>query len=141
MAVAARYAFRGMVAAMAMTGVRRVTTGFGLLEEAPPEKMAKEAPIVADLVDEVPPRHRDEVVELAHWAYGALCGALYGMAVAPRVRTPVLGPVYGLAVWAVYETGIVPLFGLTHARERTIASRVVVAVDHALYGAIVGDSI
>jgi hypothetical protein len=135
---ALRHAYRGAVAAMAMTGVRRVTTGFGLLEEAPPEKMAKEAPVVSDLAEQVPREHRDETVELVHWAYGALGGAFYGAVIAPRTRSRAAGPLFGLAVWAVFETGLVPLLGLTHARERTISSRVVVAADHLLYGAVVG---
>ncbi len=33
---------RGVVAAMAMTGMRRVTTGLGLVRVAPPESIAKQ---------------------------------------------------------------------------------------------------
>jgi hypothetical protein len=136
----ARSAARGVIAAMAMTGMRRVTTGLGLLEQTPPDAMAEQAPPLARLLERIPPHYRDEAIELAHWAYGALGGAAFG-ALAPRsVRTRWAGPLYGLAVWGLFETGVVPLLGLEHARERKVVSRVLVAADHLLYGTVVGSA-
>ena len=43
-AEAIRGGARGAVAAMAMTGMRRVTTGLGLLERTPPDALARDAP-------------------------------------------------------------------------------------------------
>lgn len=130
-----RGATRGVIGAMAMTGVRRVTTGLGLLEETPPATMGKDAPLVSRLVRRTRPQRRGELMELMHWAYGGVGGAIFGRFV--RLRRPWVGPAYGLALWMVYETGVVPLLGLEHARERTIVSRVFVALDHILYGVVV----
>ncbi len=57
---------RGIFAAMAMTGMRKVTTGLGLLEETLPVQMAKQAPILAPLVRRVPEEYRREVIEFGH---------------------------------------------------------------------------
>ncbi len=130
-----RGAARGVVAAMAMTGMRRVTTGLGLLEETPPATMAKDAPLLSRLVRRTRPQRRGELMEIMHWAYGGVGGAIFGRFV--RLRGPWVGPAYGLGLWMLYETAVVPLLGLEHARERTIVSRVFVALDHVLYGVVV----
>ena len=139
-ATIARSAARGVIASMAMTGMRRVTTGFGLVEQPPPEEIADQAPGVSKLFDRIPPERRDEAIELAHWAFGGFAGALFGLVVPEGTRTRWVGPAYGLAIWALFETGLVPFLGLEHARERTVVSRVLVASDHVLYGAIVGNT-
>jgi len=125
---------RGIFAAMAMTGMRKVTTGLGLLEESPPVLMAKDAPIFAPLIRRVPEKRRGAVIELVHWLYGGAGGAVYGRLI--RSRRPWVGPAYGLAIWAAFETGLVPMLGLEHARERKISSRIFVGLDHVLYGVI-----
>jgi hypothetical protein len=134
----ARAAARGVVAAMAMTGMRRVTTGLGL-EQPPPEEMAEHAAGVSKLFDLVPAERRDEAIEVTHWAFGGVAGALYGSLVPEGTRTRWAGPVYGLAIWALFEAGLRPLLGVRNAR-RTTLTRVFVAADHALYGAIVGNT-
>ena len=136
----ARSAARGVIAAMAMTGMRRVSTGLGLLEQTPPDAIAEQEPTMSGLLDRIPPDYRDEAIELAHWAYGALGGAAFGL-LAPRgIRTRWAGPLYGLAVWGLFETGLVPLLGLEHAKERKVVSRVLTAADHLLYGTVVGSA-
>lgn len=55
---------RGVVAAMAMSGLRRLTTGLGLIQEEPPEQIAREG--VPGLLERVPPDLRAEAIELAH---------------------------------------------------------------------------
>jgi hypothetical protein len=136
----ARSAARGVIAAMAMTGMRRVSTGLGLLEQTPPDAIVEQEPTMSGLLQRIPPDYRDEAIELAHWAYGALGGAAFG-ALAPRgIRTRWAGPLYGLTVWGLFETGLVPLLGLEHARERKVMSRVLTAADHLLYGTVVGSA-
>jgi len=134
-----RAAARGVVASMAMTGMRRVTTGLGL-EQPPPQEMAEHATGVSRLFDLVPPERRDEAIELAHWAFGGVAGALYGALVPDRPRTRWVGPVYGLAIWAAFEAGVRPVLGIRRAQERKILTRVLIAADHALYGAVVGNT-
>lgn len=132
----ARSAARGVVAAMAMTGMRRVTSGLGLLEQAPPETIAEQAPGAARLVDRVPPEHRDAVIELGHWGVGAAGGAIFGALGPAVVRSRWAGSVYGLGILGVFETTVVPLLGLQHARQRKVMSRVLLAADHVLYGLV-----
>ena len=128
---------RGVVGAMAQTGMRRVTTGLGLVRRPPPERIALEG--VPSLLRRVPADHRDEAIELAHWAFGALAGALYAALPGGLRRRGWAGPAYGLAVWAFFETVLGPaLLGLERAKNRPSSERLALAGDHALYGAVVG---
>jgi hypothetical protein len=139
-AALARGALRGAVAAMAMTGMRRMTTALGLVERPPPEQIAEEGAVVARLLHRLPGDVQDEAIELAHWLYGAAAGAAFG-ALPGRVRRRVWsGPAYGLALWGVFETGIVPILGLHHGPQEGVGGRAAIAADHLLYGAIVGTS-
>jgi hypothetical protein len=132
-----RSTVRGILAAMAMTGMRRVTKGFGLVHEAPPEDIAERGAITSRLIRRVPSDFRDEVIELVHWTYGGLGGAAFGALPRSLARLPWAGPAYGLAVWAAFETVLVPLLGLEDERERTTVERLAIAADHVLYGAVV----
>jgi hypothetical protein len=128
-------AARGVVAAMAMTGMRKLTTGLGLVEQIPPEMVAEEG--VPSLFARVPEAHRDEVVEVMHWAYGGVGGAVFGVLPRGFRRHRWAGPVYGLAVWLGFEAGIAPLLGLKGARQWRLAERAALAADHVLYGLVV----
>ena len=133
----ARGVLRGVVAAMAMTGLRRVTTGLGLVEQAPPERIAREG--FPDVLARIPADFRDEAIELGHWSYGAVAGAAFGLLPAAYRRRVWAGPLYGLGIWAVFETGLAPLvFGLRFARQPRITERAAIAADHVLYGLVVG---
>lgn len=130
-----RAAARGLVAAMAMTGVRTVTAAVGGHDKSPPEAIVeKHAP---ERVRRMPRRRREAVTEVVHWLYGAAGGAVFGL-LPRRVRTHrAAGPVYGLSIWLAFELGIAPLLGVRHARERPALWRAVVAADHILYGIVV----
>ncbi len=129
-------AVRGVVAAMAMTGMRRMTKAAGLVREAPPDELARHGTGTAGLLRRVPSDLRDEAVELAHWTVGGVGGAGFGALVAPRARGIWVGPAYGLAIWAAFEVAAVPLLGLARSRRRPPAERAAVAADHVLYGLI-----
>jgi hypothetical protein len=130
-----RAALRGVVAAMAMTGLRTVTVGLGLLPKPPPVEIATEG--VPALFSLVPPALRSEAVELAHWAYGAAAGAAF-VALPPSLRCRRwAGPTYGLGTWAFFEA-VAPALGMRGPRERSLAERASIIADHLLYGAIVG---
>jgi hypothetical protein len=128
-------AMRGAVAAAAMTGMRALTVSLGLVEQPPPDAIAERG----RLLDRVPPERRRAVVELAHWAYGAQGGAVFGMLPAVVRRRALAGPVYGLVLWLGFELGIAPLLGLRHAEEPRPADRVALAVDHVLYGFVLSE--
>ena len=121
---------------MAMTGMRRLTTGLGLVREPPPEAIAREG--LPTLLRRVPVENRDEAVELAHWAYGAAGGAVYG-SLPPALRRGLWsGAVYGLGVWVLFEAVVAPLLGVDR-RDRKTTERVAIAADHVLYGAIIAN--
>jgi len=123
---------------MAMTGMRRVTTGLGLVRQAPPETIAREG--IPELFARVPARYRDVATELAHWAYGGAGGAAF--AVLPRSfqRMPAAGPVYGLAIWLAFERGVAPALRLLQAERPRTAERLALIGDHVLYGVLVAES-
>ena len=135
----AQGAARGVVGAMSMSGMRRLTTGLGLVEQEPPEAMA-EGSLAASLLQRLAPERRADAIELAHWLFGAAGGAAFA-ALSPSARWRWAGPVYGLAIWAIFETAVAPLLGFRHARRHTVTSRAFLAADHAVYGAVVGGTL
>jgi len=126
---------RGVVAAMAMSGLRRLTTGLGLIQEEPPEQIAREG--VPGLLERVPPDLRAEVIELAHWTYGGVGGAAFGALPTAVRRQSWAGPAYGLATWLFFEVAVAPLLGLRRTRESRPFERAAIAADHVLYGLVV----
>jgi hypothetical protein len=120
---------------MAMTGLRRVTTGLGLLREPPPELIAEEA--VPGLLRRIPAERRGASIELAHWAYGAAGGAVFGLLPAVARRHAWAGPAYGVAVWLAFEVGVAPALGLSGPRQWRASDRLAVVADHVLYGLVV----
>jgi hypothetical protein len=129
-----RAAARGLVAAMAMTGTRRVTHNLGLLEQSPPEAIVGEK---LRLTSRLSTEGREVAIELAHWCYGAGAGAAFGL-LPDRIRRHVgAGPAYGLTIWLLFEVGIAPLLGMQYAEERKAVGRLMLALDHVLYGVVV----
>ena len=132
-----RYAVRGVAGAMAMTGMRTVTTTLGLLRETPPEEVAGRG--VPGLLGRVPPDRRPAAIELAHWGYGALAGAAFGAVSAAARRRSFAGAAYGIVIWALFEVGVAPALGLRTGGERGALERVALVGDHLLYGTILAD--
>ena len=130
----ARGAARGAIAAMAMTGMRSLTTRIGLVRRTPPYEIAEHG--VPRILATVPRARRDEAIELAHWAYGAGAGAAFG-ALPPALRARTwAGPAYGIAIWAFFEVVVARALRLPRTRERRLGDRVGTAADHLLYGAV-----
>lgn len=131
---------RGAVAAMAMTAVRQLTTGLGLVEQTPPDAIFKQrasgplvqSPRLAYFVA----RRETAVIELAHWLYGAGGGAAFALLPRDLLRRQWAGPAYGLATWVGFELSIAPLLGLDHAWRVRPVERLTFAADHLLYGVI-----
>jgi hypothetical protein len=129
---------RGAIAAMAMSGMRTVTTRFGLVDESPPTAIFRQR--APGLLRRVPRKRRQGVVELAHWTYGAGGGAAFGMLPEPIRRAPWAGPLYGLAVWLGFEAGIAPALGLRQAKRPRVVERLAFAADHLLYGFVLSET-
>jgi hypothetical protein len=128
---------RGAVGAMAMTGMRVLTTELGLLEQTPPAAVSRQrARGLRALLRQAPRRQRRGLVEIAHWAFGAAGGAVFGALPDAVRRRPWAGPVYGLVVWLGFELGIAPALGLSQAKRVRLVDRVALAADHVLYGLV-----
>src|ERR1039457_2584589 len=111
----------GAVGAMAMTGMRVITTELGLVEQTPPQALARQrARGVRALLRRAPRKQRRGLIEVAHWAFGAGGGAAFGALPRPMRRQSWAGPAYGLVVWLGFELGIAPAL----------------AADHLLYGLV-----
>ena len=124
---------------MAMTGFRTMTGNAGLLDESPPEAIVKRH--VPRLIRWRAPRKSTAFTELAHWAYGAVGGAVLGLLPREVRAHPATGPAYGLALWMLFEAGIAPLLDVPHNRQKKLIGRLMIAADHVLYGVIAADQL
>ncbi len=131
---------RGTVAAMAMTGMRQVTTGLGLVEQTPPDAIFKQR--APGLLVRMPrlaffvARREVAVIELAHWFYGASGGGAFTMLPRSVLRSAWVGPGYGLLTWALFELALAPVLGLEQAKKVRVIERLMFAADHLLYGVV-----
>ncbi|MEA2273672.1 MAG: hypothetical protein QOI98_2380 [Solirubrobacteraceae bacterium] len=128
---------RGAIAAMAMTGMRVFTVEVGIVEQPPPQAIARQK--ARGLFRHVPRKYRRAAEELAHWGYGA--GGGVGFALLPDFvrRRAWAGPVYGFVVWLGFEAGIAPVLGLSQAKKPRLAERVALMADHLLYGIVLSE--
>jgi hypothetical protein len=133
--VVGTYMLRGAIAAMAMTGMRVVTVGLGLLPKDPPEEIFEDA--LPHYLEPIPPEFRNEFIELAHWGYGAAGGAAFAVLPGGIRRHPWSGPAYGIAAWALFEAVLAPLLGLRKPPQRSLSERAAIIADHVLYGLVV----
>lgn len=123
-----------LAASAAMGGFMMSMRRAGVLGEPPPRK----------LIRKVFGRRRatGPVVAMAHFAYGATVGAVYGAAAsfAPRRwQRVVAGGVFGLAVWAVSYAGWVPASGLMLPPSVDRPGRpVTMVLAHLLFGVTMG---
>lgn len=135
---------RGAVAAMAMTGMRQLTTGLGLVDQTPPDAIIKQRasgpllrrPGLAYFVA----RREVAVIEIAHWLYGAGGGAAFAFLPRGVLQSPWAGPAYGLGTWIMFELSVAPLLGLDQARRVRPMERLMFAADHLLYGGVLAGS-
>jgi hypothetical protein len=130
-------AFRGIVAAMAMTGVRTLAQHLGVIREDPPARVARKQ--AKGLLRSVPRRRRGVVVELIHWAMGAMFGLVFGL-LPERIRMkPWAGPAFGFLVWLGFDTIVAPSLGLKQRRWPHGKERAVFMVDHLLFGLVLSE--
>jgi uncharacterized membrane protein YagU involved in acid resistance len=129
------YALRGAIGAMAMTAMRVVTARLNLLPKDPPEEIFEDA--LPQVLQFVPREHRDEAIELAHWGYGAVGGAMFVLLPAAIRRHRWSGPAYGIGTWSFFEGVLAPMLGLRKPSERPTSERAAIIADHVLYGLVV----
>jgi uncharacterized membrane protein YagU involved in acid resistance len=129
---------RGVIAAMAMSGMRACTQSLGLVKQAPPQAIFRQR--ARFLLWSVPRKRRRAMEELTHWGYGAVGGVTYG-ALPDVVRRRVWsGPIYGLALWLGFELGVAPMLGLSQSRQLRPVERAALLADHLLYGLVLSET-
>ena len=133
----AHASLRGAIAAAAMTGMRVMTVELGLVEETPPQAIARQR--AHGMVRRIPRRRRRAAIEAAHWAYGAAGGAAFAALPADVRRRAWAGPAYGLVVWLGFELGVAPLLGLKQAHRPRPVERAALAADHLVYGLVLSE--
>ena len=131
-----RTAARGVLGAMAMTGVRRITVDLGLVQKPPPEEIATEG--IPSLLAHVAPEHRETAIELLHWGVGAMGGMGFGILPPGVRRRRWAGATYGLAILGVFEVVVAPWLGIG-TKDRAISERLALSADHVLYGIVLVD--
>jgi hypothetical protein len=130
-------AFRGIVAAMAMTWVRTLAQHLGVVREDPPARVARKQ--AKGLLRSVPRRRRGAVVEGIHWGMGAAFGLVFGMLPDSIRVKPWSGPLYGFLVWVGFDTVAAPALGLKQRRWPHGQERTVFMIDHLLFGLILSE--
>jgi hypothetical protein len=129
---------RGVIAAMAMSGMRACTQSLGLVKQTPPQAIFRQR--ARFLLWSVPRKRRRAVEELTHWGYGAIGGVTYG-ALPDAVRRRIWsGPIYGLVLWLGFELGVAPVLGLSQSRQLRPVERAALAADHLLYGLVLSET-
>lgn len=128
---------RGVVGAMAMTGMRQLTTGLGLVRETPPESIVRRQ--TKGLLRLVPRRRRRVAVTAVHWAVGAQGGAAYALLPDGVRRARWAGPAWGLAMLVVYQRVVAPALKLPQAKDPELSERLALAGDHMLYGVVLSE--
>ena len=126
--------FRGIVGAMAMTGVRQLASQAQIIGDDPPARMARKQG--KGFLRAVPRRKRGAVVELVHWVMGAVFGLVFGVLPESIRMRAWAGPAYGFLVWLGFETVASPALGLKRRRWPHGRERAVFVVDHLLFGLV-----
>ena len=105
----------------------------------PPREIVDRTVDKAGVGMEVDRSDRIALTTVAHFAFGALAGAVYGAVVERRKSTALTGVTYGLAVWALAYGVVLPSLGLhTAAADDTNDRNAVLVASHVVWGATLG---
>lgn len=134
----ARAAGRGVIGALAMSGVRVFARDLGLVEKTPPEAIAERP--ARGVLAKVPRDNRRTAVGALHLAVGAAGGIGFGV-IPDGVRSQKwTGPAWGVLLLIGYEAVAAPALGTDHARHTDRSEQAVLLVDHLLYGYILAET-
>jgi uncharacterized membrane protein YagU involved in acid resistance len=119
---------RGVIGAMAMTGLRVFAVHAGLIREDPPSRLVRKRR----------GRRPRWLVELVHWAMGGVFGIGFALLPERIRRRPWSGPLYGLVVWLGFDAVVAPALGLNERDWPKGRERAVFVADHLVFGAVLG---
>lgn len=96
-------------------------------------KLARKAGVAHELNSEA----RDAATLIAHFGYGAACGALYAASAERVSASPAAkGPLFGLLVWGTSYLGLLPGTGiLSPATKHPARRNTLMIVAHLVWGA------
>jgi hypothetical protein len=130
-------ALRGVIGAMAMTGMRQLTSSLGLVRETPPESLMRRRG--RGLLRKVPRGRRTTATLALHWATGAVGGLLFGLIPDEIRRARWAGPVWGLVLLEGYQRTVAPALGLPQSKDPEPLERLALVGDHLLYGFVLSE--
>ena len=131
-------ALRGVVGALAMTGMRQFAAELGLIGTTPPEELAEKADAVSDTP--VPEDKGRAAVLALHCAVGAAGGVGFGMLPDSIRQQPWGGPAWGLVIWLGYELAVEPLLGLGPVERDKPSEHAAIVADHLVYGYVISET-
>ena len=130
--VARRGGIWGVVATGVMTGPDR-RQGSGADAGSTPALRSR-GPAARDHRPRTLGSSAERTATIAHYAFGGVAGAIYGV-VGPRRARPAGGVAYAGAIWAISFLGVFPRVGLMPRPSRDDTGRqVILAADHLVYG-------
>jgi hypothetical protein len=129
--------FRGIVGAMAMTGMRVFAQHAGIIREDPPSRLTRKR--ARGLITRVPRKRRGVVAELAHWAMGGAFGFVFSLLPEGIRSRRWSGPVYGALMWLGFDAAVAPLLGLTDRDWPKGRERAVFVTDHLVFGLVLSE--
>lgn len=125
---------RGVVAAMAMSGLRQATTSLNLVESSPPRSVVEK--LAPGLLNRLHHSQHPALLAVAHWGYGLSAGVAFGMLPAHVRHRLWVGPLYGLALLLAFHAGIAPALRIEQ-RLTDVHEQAALIADHLLYGIVV----
>ncbi|MCZ7423331.1 MULTISPECIES: hypothetical protein [unclassified Micromonospora] len=129
-----RSGVRGVIAAMAMSGLRQATTSLNLVQSSPPKSVLEK--LAPGLLDRLPGDQHPAALAAAHWGYGLSAGLAFG-ALPKRLRHRIwVGPLYGMVLLLGFHATIAPALGIDRRLSDWHEQAALVA-DHLLYGIVV----
>lgn len=138
---AAYGALGGIGGTLALSGLRKVLSRVGLVEETAPEQVVERLEELG-LVDDWSPGARRLLAIAAHFAYGSAMGSALGLLRDERgdiVEESAVGTALGILSWGASWTTVLPLAGVHRPPWKQSTPKVLLpVVDHAFFGAVWG---
>ena len=131
----------GAIATVPMSAVMLVGQRLGWMKEQPPEALTEEALKRAELLDGTSVETVHSVAVASHFAFGAACGALFGLLGRAAPNTPAVptGIAFGLGIWGASYRGWIPAMNILPADQHPgRRGAVVMIAAHAMFGATLG---
>jgi hypothetical protein len=105
----------------------------------PPREIVDRTVDMSAAGNEVDRSDRVVLTTIAHFAFGALAGAVYGATLGSRRSSALKGIAYGIGVWGLTYGAALPALGLhPPASDDTKARNVTLVASHVLWGATLG---